>query len=340
HNARTNGTGTSNHYAVYRSSASGWSSDHNLLHVPAGTPNSFIGYSSGARQTLADWQSSSGQDANSVIGDPGFVAPSAGIAADLHIDDGQPTPIEGMGVDMGVTHDFDNEERSTLTPVDRGAQAGDFLAIEAFPPTIVYTDLGTGICNDGARTLVAAITVNPAQNPSGVVDTGTGAPTLYWRYQPVSGSYTDWDTIAGPSLGSDQYAFLVGAGGPGGARGGYLVGEQDTDDNAAGNRLGRDQYAFRCGAGVPDGATVEYFVGAQDNDGNVAVYPATGADGLMLDPPGALTPPTAPSQYTLLYTLAGTYPVGDGQALNDGFNTLSAAIAAYNVGCVVGAVVF
>src|SRR5690606_5187240 len=78
----------------------------------------------------------------------------------------------------------------------------------------------------------------------------------------------------------------------------------------------------------------------QDNDGNVAVYPATGADGLMLDPPGALTPPTAPSQYTLLYTLAGTYPVGDGQALNAGFNTLSAAIAAYNVGCVVGAVVF
>src|SRR5690606_1676879 len=224
HNARTNGTGTSNHYAVYRSSASGWSSDHNLLHVPAGTPNSFIGYSSGARQTLADWQSSSGQDANSVIGDPGFVAPASGIAADLHIDDGQPTPIEGMGEEIAtVTHDFDNEERGTLTPVDIGADAGDFLAIEAFPPTIVYTDLGTGICNDGARTLVATITDNPALNASGVVETGIGAPTLYWRYQPDGGSFGDWDTIASTSLGSDQYAFLFGA-------------------------------------GVPDGATVEYFV--------------------------------------------------------------------------------
>src|SRR5690606_28169951 len=97
--------------------------------------------------------------------------------------------------------------------------------------------------------LVATITDNPALNASGVVETGIGAPTLYWRYQPDGGSFGDWDTIASTSLGSDQYAFLFGA-------------------------------------GVPDGATVEYFVGAQDNDGNVAVYPATGADGLMLDPPG------------------------------------------------------
>src|SRR5690606_21380748 len=252
HNARTNGSGTGKHYGIYRSSATGWTSDYNLLPVPAGATGSFIGYSGSDQATLADWQSGSGQDLNSVIGDPRFVdATGDASSVDLHIDIAQGTPIEGMGEEIAtVTHDFDNEERGTLTPVDIGADAGDFLWLEAMPPVIVYDPVPAPTCYDAdAQTLVATIT--DEVGGSGMPTSGIALPVLYW----TTDSGTTWNSATGSHVSGNDYSFMFGA-------------------------------------GVPEGGTVQYYVAAQDSVGNVATNPAGGMDLTSGPPAAATVPTT------------------------------------------------
>ncbi|KKL90119.1 hypothetical protein LCGC14_1907880, partial [marine sediment metagenome] len=60
---------------VASDSLSGFSSDYNLLHQGSG-PNARVGYWGGTEaDLLADWQATTGQDANSIEGDPLFVDP-------------------------------------------------------------------------------------------------------------------------------------------------------------------------------------------------------------------------------------------------------------------------
>ena len=79
--------------------------------------------------TLTDWQTATGQDANSFAANPQFIAPNGDAATvNLHISPVNPTPIEGTGLAIGsVTDDFDGEARSGLTPTDIGADAGNFV---------------------------------------------------------------------------------------------------------------------------------------------------------------------------------------------------------------------
>lgn len=70
----------------------------------------YVGYLAGQRNTLAEWQESTGQDNNSVAIDPKFVSNT-----DLHLQ--QSTPLESRGVGgLGVTVDIDNETRPVTPP--------------------------------------------------------------------------------------------------------------------------------------------------------------------------------------------------------------------------------
>jgi hypothetical protein len=71
---------------------------------------------------LAAWQTASGNDANSLFGDPLFVSP----ASDLHLSCGSPADNAGMPI-PGITTDIDGEMRSATTP--------DIGADEAQAPT-------------------------------------------------------------------------------------------------------------------------------------------------------------------------------------------------------------
>jgi hypothetical protein len=72
------------------------------------------GYIGSTYTTLADWQTGTGQDLNSVEGDPGFVS-----AADLHIQP-QYSLLNGMGIAAGgITSDIDQDGRGS--PPDIGA---------------------------------------------------------------------------------------------------------------------------------------------------------------------------------------------------------------------------
>ncbi|MCW5897723.1 MAG: PKD domain-containing protein [Flavobacteriales bacterium] len=221
-NARSNAASGANHYAIRMSTLTGLTSDHNNLHVSGN--GGHIGFFTSARLTLNDWRTAtSGRDVNSPGGNPQFIAPNGTAATvDLHIHPTNPTPIEGTGFAVAVTDDFDGEDRSALTPVDIGADAGDFVFGDLEPPTITYTPLGSPGCVTGMRSLDVTIT----DVGSGVPTTGIGQPVLYWR---INGG--GWTGETATTISAPTFTFQFGAGTNGGDLVEYYVAAQDGSDN-------------------------------------------------------------------------------------------------------------
>ena len=125
-NARSNSTGIGKHYAFIEPSLTRLTINYNDYFV-SGTGGVLASVVSADRASLANVQAGTTQDANSYNGDPQFIAPSASTP-DLHISASIATPIEATGVAIGtITDDFDGQTRSSLTPTDIGADAGNFV---------------------------------------------------------------------------------------------------------------------------------------------------------------------------------------------------------------------
>ncbi len=134
-NARTNSGSTGKHYALRTSTSNAnlLISNHNIL-----LSSGLIGLQgTNDRATLTDWQTATGQDLNSFSEDPKFVAPDAAVP-DLHIQPNSGSIIDGNGFDVGVLQDFDGQLRSSLTPVDIGADAGNFAVSTGNPGTLNF----------------------------------------------------------------------------------------------------------------------------------------------------------------------------------------------------------
>lgn len=119
-NILVNAQTTSNRYAIYSAAASTVYSniDYNDYYS---TGN--VGYLGSARATLANWQTATGKDANSLNVNPVFVSPT-----DLHLTDAN-TALDGKGTPIAeVLIDIDGDARSTTTP-DMGAD--EFTATTA-----------------------------------------------------------------------------------------------------------------------------------------------------------------------------------------------------------------
>ncbi|MFM8438333.1 MAG: hypothetical protein ACKOAX_07650, partial [Candidatus Kapaibacterium sp.] len=102
-----------------------------------------------------------------------------------------------------ITTDAEGDVRSSLTPTDIGADAGNYTyGNDQQPPLVVYTPLPNAL-NTSARTLTASIT-----DRSGVPTSGSGLPVLYWRIN----SAATWSSAQGTSAGSGNYTFTFGAG--------------------------------------------------------------------------------------------------------------------------------
>jgi hypothetical protein len=115
---------------------------------------------------LAAWQTAVGQDTASFNTDPQYVNPTNSIP-DLHINATVATPVESTGTDLGVTLDFDGETRSSLTPTDIGADAGNFVS--AVASCIAPVDQATAF-------VAGAVTSNSAQ---ATFTAATSVPTGY-----------------------------------------------------------------------------------------------------------------------------------------------------------------
>ena len=127
-NARSNGAGTGYHFAIGIGGSApnpeGLTIDNNVYYT-IGIAGGVLGfYNSLPVLDLSAWKSVVGMDEGSLFGDPKFINP----VNNLHINPSLPTPVEGNGyLITSVTSDIDNQTRSGLTPVDIGADAGNFM---------------------------------------------------------------------------------------------------------------------------------------------------------------------------------------------------------------------
>jgi len=115
-NNRTGGTGK--HYCIYDSlGGAAFTSNYNDLYVSSpGTNGQYVAYYSGVDlASLANWQSTSSHDANSISANPDFVSTN-----DLHINPAS-SNVNNLAIPISyVTTDIDGEARSLVTP-DIGA---------------------------------------------------------------------------------------------------------------------------------------------------------------------------------------------------------------------------
>nr|MBA3900268.1 T9SS type A sorting domain-containing protein [Bacteroidota bacterium] len=109
------GNGTGIKYCMYVSATSAsFTSNNNVLHMGATAGTNYIGYWSTNQATLADWQLSSSQDANSINMNPVFANLPNGDIMPLSIG------VDNVGAPLGITTDLNNATRSATTP-DAGA---------------------------------------------------------------------------------------------------------------------------------------------------------------------------------------------------------------------------
>ncbi|KPL07738.1 hypothetical protein AMJ86_03145, partial [bacterium SM23_57] len=109
---------------------SGFQSDYNDIFAPSG----FAGYYFGNLTTLANFQTATGLDANSISSDPQFVS-----TTDLHIDTLTSSPVDGAGTPIAeVNVDFDGDPRDPVTP-DIGADEFESAATPESVDDLVIT---------------------------------------------------------------------------------------------------------------------------------------------------------------------------------------------------------
>ncbi|MFY7884646.1 MAG: beta strand repeat-containing protein, partial [Dolichospermum sp.] len=278
--SNVNATGTaSKSYAIYCQSALTAFSTINYNDYFVSGTQGVLGFLTADAANLSALQTAFGQNVNSLNSNPDFNS-NTNLTPNLG------SPVIAAGTPIGsILVDYLGSSRSATNPSMGGYENG----ADGVGPLITYTALPTQ-CSVAGANLTASV-----YDFSGVPNTGTDVPTLYWK-AGINGTYAS-------------------------VQGTYTSGTN---------------FDFTFGAGVTTSDTVYYYVVAQDSLNNVSISPSTGAASLTASPPAAGTAPTTPSSYIIGNLLTGTIPVGTGGT----YTTLTAAAAAYNNGCISGAVVF
>jgi hypothetical protein len=201
-NERSNAiSGSNRHFAIVSNNTNNLVVDYNIYHSGNGTDAVFGSNNGGTtvRNGLPLWFIGNGphSDANSGIGNPNFIAPTA-ATPNLRLN--AATPAEGTGVLIaGITVDFDGNDRTSNTPVDIGAHAGLFNSIlvpgtDIFSPVISFTPIPNQLGCSGpftAPSLVATVT----DIGVGVPTSGANVPRLWYRRSAPAPSA--WASVPG-----------------------------------------------------------------------------------------------------------------------------------------------
>jgi trimeric autotransporter adhesin len=236
-NARTNGAATGKHYAVKingtTANPAGLTINNNL-YFANGTGAVFGFFNSLDVANLTAWRIAVGQDTASIEGNPQYLDPTNAVP-DLHLSAVTPTAAEGNGADVGVTNDFDGQTRATLTPVDIGADAGNFVSAgDIVPPNITYTALAN-------TTLTTNRTLNVTITDATGVATGGIAPRIYFR-KNAGVYFSQACSLSAGSVTNGTWSCVVNNADLGGVMSAdvvnYFVIAQDTLGNVASNASG------------------------------------------------------------------------------------------------------
>ncbi len=236
-NARSNAAGGgAKHYAMRVANITNLTSNYNDL-FSNGTDGSTVALAAADYPTLGAWKAFSGNDLNSVSGDPEFISPAGNASAvDLHI---QPppvtTPVEQTGLAIGtITDDYDGIARSGLTPTDIGADAGNFAPVDLTPPNI--TDPVVAAQCNTATSFTVNVVITDA---SGINTTSGTKPRFYYKKS------TDANTYAGNTSGDNGWKWVEAT-------------------NTSSPFSFTVDFTKLTGGGVALGNSIEYFIVAQD----------------------------------------------------------------------------
>ena len=306
-NARSGGT-TGQHYAIAVAGTTalpaGITSNSNILYAPGTTGGNIGLYNATAQPTIGDWQSASGLDALSASVDPMYVNPTGtGTTFDLHVQN--TNPVEGGGTLIAsVTDDFDGETRSTLTPTDIGADAGNFTSSgDFFAPIISFTPLSN-------TALTTNVTLSVDITDGVGVSSGANQPRLYFK------KVSDANAFAGNTSADNGWKYVTSA----------------STSSPYDFTL---DFSIINGGSASSGDVIQYFVVAQDDANNYA----SNAAGVVATTPNPVQNITAApnlanvNSYLILTNFAGTYTVPGNYATLTGTNGLFDAI---NQGSVTG----
>jgi hypothetical protein len=205
-NNRSNGTTGGKHYQLMVNNTTTLTVNYNLYNgTGLGTVfGSLNGGTSDVSLYSAGWLAS---DINSIVGDPEFnsaTGPSA--TADLHIHATNPTPVESTGTFISlVTDDYDGQPRSSNTPVDIGADGGNFVQKDLVGPTI-----GAFLAGNTSSMANRNILITLSDN-SGVA-TGGSAPRIYYYKSSggvIGGTSSSAATLTSGTVFNGQWTFTV-----------------------------------------------------------------------------------------------------------------------------------
>jgi hypothetical protein len=198
YNDRNNviGTGSNMNICMWISAGTGpISIDYNLFY--AGSPTSYTGYLSSSYSTLANWQAS-GYDLNSIEGDPLFINPTGNSSnLNLHLQPGSPAESKGSAVQT-IAIDIDGQNRNTLTPVDIGADAGNFSVcplINAGSDTTICSGASVQLGSPSFPGVTYSWTANPSGFISAIANPVVNPDSTISYYLNVTGSCSISDTI-------------------------------------------------------------------------------------------------------------------------------------------------
>ncbi|HKP69659.1 MAG TPA: Calx-beta domain-containing protein [Pyrinomonadaceae bacterium] len=232
-NARSNSGATGKNYVIKINGTApnptGLTLNNNV-YFANGTGGVFGFFNSADVSDLNAWKALVGLDAGSFESNPQYLDPT-NATPNLHLNPVASTVAEGNGADVGVTDDFDGQTRASLTPVDIGADAGNFAGVDLSAPAISYTPLvNTALTTNR----ILSVTLTDA---SGVA-TGGLAPRIYFNKN--AGAY--FSTACALSSGTVNNgtwnctidnALIGGVVGADVVR--YFVVAQDTTGNLAAN---------------------------------------------------------------------------------------------------------
>ncbi|MBK6994062.1 MAG: hypothetical protein IPH31_03730 [Lewinellaceae bacterium] len=153
---------------------------------------------------------------------------------DLHIQAASATVVEQGGYNFPPNaQDFDLQTRASLTPVDLGADAGNFLLLDKTPPAIYYNTLNY-TCNTGNRT-ITGVNITDA---TGVPLAGAFVPRIYYR-KNAGAYFSQPGTNTGGTAFNSTWDFTIVAADMGGLVGGDIVSYYIiAQDNAAPINIG------------------------------------------------------------------------------------------------------
>lgn len=222
-NNRSNAAGTGKHYQVFLVNTTTLNLNNNI-YFGNGTGSIFGTINNGVSDVTAYSSGWVATDNASGVANPQFVNASGNANnGDLHITTSLSTPIESSGAAIaGLTDDFDGQTRTSLTPTDIGADAGNFIPLDIFPPNITPFTL-SNTSSTGDRTFSVSIT-----DVTGIPTAAGSEPRVYFR-KFASGTWNStpairtsgtaqngfWSftipqaTLGGLILGDSVYVYIV-----------------------------------------------------------------------------------------------------------------------------------